>query len=213
MISILICDDHAVVRYGIAAVLESYGQFRLVGAVSDAQQALAVIARDPPDVVLMDLLMPGINGIAATRAIRASGARSRIMLLTSHEGDDYLLEALQAGASSYLLKDTPPQELVTAIERTAMGESVLHPRIAGAMVRILTKPRAPDGAAMPLTEREIDVLRLIAEGLSNTEISQQLAIALKTAKNHVSNILEKLQLSDRTQAAVYAWREGIVRRP
>jgi NarL family two-component system response regulator LiaR len=210
MISVLICDDHAVVRYGVMAVLEAHGDFRLVGAVGDGDAAIALAQRDPPDVVLMDLLMPGRNGVETTREIRRVSPRSRVMLLTSHEGDEHLVDAMQAGATSYLLKDTTPADLVQAIERTARGEPALHPKIAAAMVRALSGPAA--GSASPadaLTERETEVLNLIAEGLPNAAIAQRLGVSEKTVKNHVTSILAKLQVEDRTQAAVFAWRQRL----
>ncbi|UDF37169.1 UNVERIFIED_ORG: response regulator transcription factor [Shinella sp. XGS7] len=211
MISVLICDDHALVRYGIAAVLEAHGEFRLVGAVGEGARAVELAARERPDVVLMDLLMPGMNGVEATREIRRASPGSQVLLLTSHEGEEPALEALQAGAISYLLKDTPPAELVQAIMRAARGEATLHPRVAVAMVRALSQPRgaAPEG----LSEREAEVLSLVADGLSNAQIAARLALAEKTVKNHVSNLLAKLQLEDRTQAAVYAWRQGLKGQP
>jgi NarL family two-component system response regulator LiaR len=196
MISVLICDDHAVVRYGVMAVLEAHGDFRLVGAVGDGDAAIALAQRDPPDVVLMDLLMPGRNGVETTREIKRLSPRSRVMLLTSHEGDEHLVDAMQAGATSYLLKDTPPAELVQAIERTARGEPALHPKIAAAMVRALTGPAAGSAsAADALTEREA-----------------QVGVSEKTVKNHVTSILAKLQVEDRTQAAVFAWRQRLKNR-
>lgn len=210
MISVLICDDHAVVRYGVMAVLEAHGDFRLVGAVGDGDAAIALAQRDPPDVVLMDLLMPDRNGVETTREIKRVSPRTRVMLLTSHEGDDHLVDAMQAGATSYLLKDTPPAELVQAIERTARGEPALHPRIAAAMMRKLSGPAA--GSASPadaLSERETEVLNLIAEGLPNAAIAQRLGVSEKTVKNHVTSILAKLQVQDRTQAAVFAWRQRL----
>ncbi len=206
MISVLICDDHAVVRYGIMAVLEAHGGFRLVGAVADGHAAALLAERDPPDVVLMDLLMPGINGVDATRLLKKCSPRSNVMLLTSHEGEDYLIDATRAGAISYCLKDTPPKDLVLAIERTARGEPSLHPRIAAAMMRVLARDQAT--SIDQLSVRETEVIKLIADGLNNARIAQRLAISEKTVKNHVSNVLQKLQLEDRTQAAVYAWREG-----
>jgi NarL family two-component system response regulator LiaR len=213
MISVLICDDHAVVRYGVMAVLEAHGDFRLVGSVGDGDAAIALAQRDPPDVVLMDLLMPGRNGVETTREIKRVSPRSRVMLLTSHEGDEHLVDAMQAGATSYLLKDTPPAELVQAIERTARGEPALHPKIAAAMVRALTGPAAGSAsAADALTEREAQVLNLIAEGLPNAAIAQRLVVSEKTVKNHVTSILAKLQVADRTQAAVFAWRRRLMDR-
>lgn len=206
MISVLVCDDHAVVRYGILAVLEAHGGFRLVGAVADGVSAVQLAERDPPDVVLMDLLMPGMNGVEAMRLLKKASPRSHVMLLTSHEGEDYLMDVARAGAISYLLKDTPPAELVAAVIRTARGEPALHPRIAAAMMRALCRDQTAN--ADHLSTRETEVIKLIADGLSNARIAERLAISEKTVKNHVSNVLEKLQLQDRTQAAVYAWREG-----
>jgi NarL family two-component system response regulator LiaR len=157
--------------------------------------------------------MPGRNGVETTREIKRLSPRSRVMLLTSHEGDEHLVDAMQAGATSYLLKDTPPAELVQAIERTARGEPALHPKIAAAMVRALTGPAAGSAsAADALTEREAQVLNLIAEGLPNAAIAQRLGVSEKTVKNHVTSILAKLQVEDRTQAAVFAWRQRLKNR-
>lgn len=205
MISVLICDDHAVVRYGSMAVLEAQGDFRLVGAASDGDAAIEMAAREQPQVVLMDLLMPGRNGVETTREIKRVSPRSHVMVLTSHEGDEHLVSAMQAGAISYLLKDTPPAELVQAIERTARGEPALHPRIAAAMMRALS---GVQGGAAPelLTAREAEVLNLIAEGLPNRGIAERLHLNEKTVKNLVTSLLAKLQVEDRTQAAIFAWR-------
>lgn len=208
MISVLICDDHALVRYGIMSVLEAHGDFRLVGAAGDGKSAVEIAARDMPDVVLMDLLMPGLNGVDTTREIKRVSPRSQVMLLTSHEGDEYLVDAMQAGAISYLLKDTPPGDFVQAIERTARGEPALHPRIATAMMKALSGAGScaePDA----LTAREAEVLNLIAEGMSNAFIAERLALSEKTVKNHVTSILSKLQLDDRTQAAVFTWKQRL----
>lgn len=210
MISVLICDDHAVVRYGVMAVLEAHGEFRLVGAVGDGEAAIALAQRDPPDVVLMDLLMPGPNGVETTREIKRVSPSSRVMLLTSHEGDEHLVDAMQAGATSYLLKDTPPSELVQAIERTARGESALHPKVAAAMVRALSGSTAGSASgADALTVRETEVLNLIAEGLVNAAIAKHLSVSEKTVKNHITSILAKLRVEDRTQAAVFKWRQRL----
>jgi NarL family two-component system response regulator LiaR len=206
MISVLICDDHALVRYGIMSVLEAYGDFRLVGATGDGKVAIDIAARDRPEVVLMDLLMPGLNGVDTTREIKRVSPGSQVMLLTSHEGDEYLVDAMQAGAISYLLKDSPPADLVQAIERTARGEPALHPRIAKAMFSALSRTE-PSLKPDELSERESEVLNLIAEGLANASIAKRLSISEKTVKNHVTSILSKLQLDDRTQAAIYTWKQ------
>lgn len=208
MISVLICDDHALVRYGIMSVLEAHGGFQLVGATGDGRTAIDLASRDKPQVVLMDLLMPGINGVDTTREIKRVSPRSRVMLLTSHEGDEYLVNAMQAGAISYLLKDTPPADLVQAIEKTARGEPALHPRIATAMMKALSGAE-PGAEPDALTPREAEVLNLIAEGLPNASIAERLTLSEKTVKNHVTSILSKLQLDDRTQAAVFTWKQRL----
>jgi NarL family two-component system response regulator LiaR len=210
MISILICDDHAVVRYGVMAVLEAYGRFRLVGAVGDGDAAIELAQRDQPDVVLMDLLMHGRDGVETTREIKRVSPRSRVLMLTSYEGDEHLVTALRAGVSNYLLKDIAPADLVQAIENTLSGELVLNPKVAAAMVRALSGPASdfpPIGDA--LTQREVGVLNLIAEGLPNAAIAHQLSVSVKTVKNHVTSILSKLQVADRTQAAVLEWKRRV----
>ncbi|WP_374354238.1 response regulator [Chitinimonas sp.] len=203
MISLLICDDHAVVRYGIMAVREAHGGFELVAAGGSGAEAIAAAERFQPQVVLMDLLMPDSNGVAVTRELLKRSPQSKVMLLTSHEGDEYLVEAMQAGATSYLLKDTAPGELVQAIERTARGEPALHPRIARAMIGALSGGNSPSEA---LTSREQEILDLIAAGLKNSAIASQLGLSEKTVKNHITSLLDKLQLEDRTQAAIHVWR-------
>jgi NarL family two-component system response regulator LiaR len=212
-ITVLIVDDHQVVRQGVRAFLESQPDIAVVGEAESGEIATQLAAEHAPDVVLMDLLMPGMDGITATQKVKEVSPRSQVIVLTSYHQDEHIFPAIRAGALSYLLKEAGPQELVEAVRKAARGEAVLHPRVAARLVQELHGAR--QDIANPLTtlsDRELEVLRLIAGGLSNAEIAQQLVISEKTVKSHVSNILGKLHLADRTQAAVFAWREGVVRR-
>jgi len=167
-------------------------------------------------VVLMDLVMPGMNGVEATREVKRLSPRTQVIVLTSYHEDEHIFPAIQAGALSYLLKDVAPETLAEAVRNAARGEAVLHPQVAARLIQELHAAQGASqtqGAGAPfadLTERELEVLRLIAQGLSNAEIAAQLVISERTVKSHVSNILSKLHLSDRTQAAVYAWKEGLM---
>jgi NarL family two-component system response regulator LiaR len=166
-----------------------------------------------PDVILMDLIMPGMDGVEAIRRVKNSSPRTQIVVLTSYHEDEHIFPALQAGANSYVLKDVTMDELAEAIQRAAQGEVTLHPRVAARVIQeVQGAKHAELNPFTELTDREMDVLKLIANGLGNSEIAEQLVISEHTVKGHVSNILSKLHLSDRTQAAVYAWRQGIVRR-
>jgi two-component system, NarL family, response regulator LiaR len=210
-ITILIVDDHAVVRHGARAFLEAQPDFAVVGAVGSGGEAVLVAAEWAPDVVLMDLVMPGLDGVEATRRLKRQSPCSQVIVLTSYHDDEQIFPAIRAGALSYLLKDIALPELAEAIRKAARGEAVLHPQVAARLVRALE--RAPGQALAPdtlLSEREREVLRLVAEGLSNAHIAQRLVISEKTVKSHVRNILSKLHLEDRTQAAVLAWREGLM---
>ncbi|NTW02753.1 MAG: response regulator transcription factor [Oscillochloris sp.] len=211
IIRLLIADDHVLVRKGIRALLARDPAILVVGEASNGQAAIDAAAALCPDVVLMDLSMPVLDGIEATRQISASQPEVRILVLTSFTTDDKVFPALKAGALGYLLKDSEPDALVQAIRQVARGESSLHPAIARKVLQELNhtaqpaRPATPD----PLTEREVEVLRLIAHGLSNKEIADRLVVTEKTARTHVSNILRKLQLASRTQATLYALREGL----
>ncbi len=212
-ITVLIVDDHAIVRSGVRAYLETQPDLQVVGEAGSGAEAVRVAGEQVPDVVLMDLLMPEMDGVEATRRICRVSPRTQVVVLTSYHDDEHVFPAIKAGARSYLLKDVGPQELAEAVRVTARGEAVIHPRVAARLVQELRRDKA--GAINPFTElseREQEVLRLIAEGRSNAEIAESLVLSEKTVKGHVSNILSKLHLADRTQAAVYAWREGIVRR-
>lgn len=208
-IRVLVADDHAIVRKGICALLATEPCIQVVGEAVDGQDAINKAERIQPDVILMDLVMPGTDGLEATRRLRACQPRTRILVLTSFAGDDKVFPAIRAGAHGYLLKDSGPDELVQAIQQTHRGESSLHPSIARRVLQELSEPsgRGPDTDR--LTDREVDVLRLVAQGQSNREIADSLTISEATVRTHVSNILSKLNLESRTQAALYALREGL----
>jgi len=212
-ISLLITDDHALVRQGIRAFLELQPDLTVLGEADSGEAAVRLAAELVPDVMLMDLVMPGIGGVEATRQVKQVSPHSQIIVLTSYHEDEYIFPALRAGALSYVLKDVGPDELADTVRKAARGESVLHPRVAARVVQELRGARRDiPNLFTDLSDRELEVLRLIADGLSNAEIANQLVISEKTVKGHVSNILGKLHMMDRTQAAVYAWQQGLVAR-
>jgi NarL family two-component system response regulator LiaR len=212
-ITVLLVDDHAVVRQGVRSFMLTLPDISVVGEASSGAEAVRLAAQHVPDVVLMDLVMPGMDGVEATRQVKRASPRSQVVVLTSYHEDEHIFPALKAGALSYLLKDVNPLDLAGAVRKAALGEAVLHPRVAARVIKELQgAPRETVNAFTELSERELEVLRLIAEGRSNAEIAQKLVLSEKTVKGHVSNILGKLQLADRTQAAVFAWREGVVRK-
>jgi NarL family two-component system response regulator LiaR len=212
-ISLLITDDHALVRQGIRAFLELQPDLNVIGEAGSGEEAVRMAAELVPDVVLMDLVMPGIGGVDATRQVKQVSPHSQIIVLTSYHEDEYIFPALRAGALSYVLKDVGPDELADTVRKAARGESVLHPRVASRVVEELRGTRRDmPNLFTDLSDRELDVLRLIADGLSNAEIADKLIISEKTVKGHVSNILGKLHMMDRTQAAVFAWQQGLVAR-
>jgi NarL family two-component system response regulator LiaR len=208
-IQVLIADDHAIVRKGIRALLATEPGIEVVGEAEDGQQVIAEAARLDPDVILMDLVMPETDGLTAIRHIAAHQAEVRILVLTSFATDDKIFPAIKAGALGYLLKDSSPHELVQAIYQVYRGESSLHPLVARKLLHELSQPSQQPPIPDPLTEREVEVLRLVAMGQSNREIAAQLMISEATVRTHVSNILSKLHLARRTQAALYALREGL----
>ncbi|PTL81587.1 response regulator transcription factor [Vitiosangium sp. GDMCC 1.1324] len=214
-ITVLIIDDHTVVRQGVRALLGAQEDIEVVGEASSGEQALELAREHAPDVALMDLLMPGIGGIEATRRLKEVSPRTQILMLTSYHEDEHILPALRAGALSYLLKDASADELVQAVRKAASGEATLSPQVASQVVRSLRQPTR-EREILPLhselSEREREVLLLVADGLTNTDIARRLGISEKTVKSHVSNILGKLQVEDRTQAAAFAWREGLKQR-
>jgi len=212
-ISVLLVDDHQVVRQGVRAFLDAMKDIEVVAEAESGEEAVRLSAEHVPDVVLMDLLMPGMDGVEATRKVKDVSPRTQVVVLTSYHQDEHIFPALQAGAISYILKDVDMVELAEAIRQAAQGQATLHPRVASRVIKELHGPRRDEmNPFVELTSRELDVLKLIADGLSNQDIAAQLFISHNTVKGHVSNILSKLHLADRTQAAVYAWKEGIVRR-
>jgi two-component system, NarL family, response regulator LiaR len=211
--SILIVDDHEVVRNGIRSYLEKISDFQVVGEGASGEEALSMVGELIPDIVLLDLIMPGLDGIETTRRIRQISPRTKVVVLTSYHEDVHIFPALKAGAISYILKDMKMEKLVDVLHRAVQGEVTLHPRVAS---RVLQNIRGENMEDQPLftelTDRETDVLKLIASGMTNSQIAEKLVISENTVKGHVSNILSKLHLADRTQAAVYAWEQGIVSR-
>lgn len=209
-ITILVVDDHAVVRQGLRTFLELQADMAVVGEASNGLEAVEQARRLLPDLVLMDLVMPHLDGIEATRRIRALSPTTQVLVLTSFTEDDKVFPAIKAGALGYLLKDVTPGDLIKAVQAAHRSEVQLHPEIAKKLMSEFAT-RLDSSSPEALTERELEVLRLIARGLSNQEISQTLVISHKTVKTHVSNILSKLHLADRTQAAIYAWRQGLAK--
>jgi NarL family two-component system response regulator LiaR len=208
-IRVLIADDHAIVRKGIRALLATEPNIEVVGEAQDGREAIAQAQATQPDVILMDLVMPEIDGLEATRRILAHQPEVQVLVLTSFAGDDKVFPAIRAGAMGYLLKDSGPEELTQAIAQVFRGESSLHPSIARKVLRQISYPPKPATLTDALTEREIEVLQLVAQGHSNREISRVLSISEATVRTHVSNILAKLNLCSRTQAALYALRQGL----
>jgi NarL family two-component system response regulator LiaR len=208
-IRVMIADDHAIVRKGIRALLATEPGIDVVGEAQNGKQAIAEASRLRPDVILMDLVMPEVDGIAAIEHIAAHQDNVRILVLTSFATDDKIFPAIKAGALGYLLKDSGPHELVQAIHQVCRGESFLHPIVARKLLQELSQPMAQPPTPDPLTGREVEVLRLVAQGYSNQEIATELTISEATVRTHVSNILGKLHLASRTQAALYALREGL----
>jgi NarL family two-component system response regulator LiaR len=208
-IRVLIADDHAIVRKGIRALLSVKPEIEVIGEAEDGAEAVAQAQALRPDVILMDLVMPEMDGIEATRQILEHQPGTHILVLTSFAADDKVFPAIKAGALGYLLKDSGPEDLVRAIHHVYRGEPSLEPSIARKVLYELSHPPQEPLTPDPLTERELDVLRLIAQGRSNREIAGQLVITEMTVRAHVSNILGKLHLASRTQAALYALREGL----
>jgi NarL family two-component system response regulator LiaR len=209
VIRILVADDHAIVRKGIRAMLEIVPDIEVAGEAVDGSEAVAEVSKLRPDVILMDLVMPEMDGIEAIRRIKAFQPKARILVLTTFAGEDKIFPAIKAGALGYHLKDSSPEELVQAIRQVYQGESSLHPAIARKVLQELSRPSDRPPTPDPLTEREVQVLRLVAQGQANREIAGKLVITEATVRTHVSNILSKLHLASRTQAALYALREGL----
>lgn len=206
-VKVLIADDHPLVREGLRRILSLDPSVYLVGEAADGKEAVELARRTRPDVVLMDVNMPGMNGIEACRVIKEEVPEARVVALTIHDQEEYVLEFIRAGASAYLLKDVSPDGLLEAIHGVMRGESYLSPRLTA---RVLDEVRRPAGPRVPLTRRELEVLRLLVQGESNKGIAQKLFISEKTVKNHLTSIFQKLGVEDRTQAALYAVKHRLV---
>ena len=212
MIRLLIVDDQLIVCEGLQKILSSEKDFEVVGIANDGQDALTQVASKIPDLVLMDLKMPVMNGIITTRKIKEKFPAIFVLVLTTYDDDEWIFDAVRAGASGYLLKDTPPSELIEAIRGTLTGKSFVDPNITGKLLNEIAsrKPPSKNQTNFSLSEREQQILRLLAQGLSNADIAQQLYLTEGTIRNYTSEIFQKLGVSDRTQAAVIAIRYGLV---
>jgi DNA-binding NarL/FixJ family response regulator len=217
MIRVLLADDQALVREGFAMILDAQEDIEVVGSASGGAEAVALVRELSPDVVLMDIRMPAVDGIEATRRLLdGSGSRTRVLILTTFDLDEYVYEALKAGASGFLLKDVPRAQLVAAVRTVAAGDQLLSPSITRKLIEEFVR-RGPRQAGIPaalesLTERELDVLRQVARGCTNAEIAEELYLSEATVKTHVGHVLQKLDLRDRVQAVVLAYESGLVER-
>ena len=211
--TVLLVDDHAVVREGLRSLLSLSDEFDVVGEAGDGESAIGLARELAPDLVVLDLLMPGMDGVSATRAIRGASPRTHVVVLTSSDDDELAFAAIEAGAQSFLPKNLAGTTLLDALHDAARGEAIVHPFIARRILDLVRRLRDP--APNPfahLTERELDVLRRLAEGGSNARIAATLGITEKTVKSHLGNVLAKLHLADRTEAVAFAWREGLMPR-
>jgi two-component system, NarL family, response regulator LiaR len=208
-IRLLVVDDQGIVRKGVRALLAEVDGMKVVGEASNGLEAVNQAEALHPDVILMDLVMPGMDGIEAIRQIMARQPKARILALTSFAADDKVFPAIKAGALGYLLKDSEPEDLIAAIKNIYRGEPFLHPSIARKVLEELSHPAGNSPTPEPLTERELEVLQLVSQGLSNQEIAERLVIGDATVRTHIGNILGKLHLANRVQAALYALRKGL----
>jgi DNA-binding NarL/FixJ family response regulator len=215
VISVVVADDQELVRAGFSLLLERVPDIEVVGEAEDGVQAVALVQQHRPDVALLDIRMPRLDGLSATRQIVDDVPDAKVIILTTFDSDDYLHDALDAGASGFLLKSSPPERLITAIRTVAAGDALLDPAVTRRVIEGFTRPSAvhtPGPELRRLTERELDVLRQVARGLSNVEIARELFITEATVKTHVARLLAKLGLRDRVQAVVYAYDHGVVGR-
>jgi DNA-binding NarL/FixJ family response regulator len=214
VITILVADDEALLRGAFRTMLETEDDLQVVGEAADGREAIEQARLRKPDVVLMDVRMPGLDGIEATRRLLEGDSGSRVLILTTFDLDEYVYDAMRAGASGFMLKNSPPDQLAAAIRTVAAGESLLAPGVTRRLIEeFVSRPRVGSGGApelAELTERELEVLKLIARGLSNAEIADQLVVSEATVRTHVNRVLTKLDLRDRTQAAVLAYESGFV---
>ncbi|MFW6104759.1 MAG: response regulator [Candidatus Bipolaricaulota bacterium] len=206
-IKLLIVDDHRVVRSGVKALIDTEPDLEVIGEAGDGREAVTKVESQEPDLVLMDLVMPEMDGVEATGEIMKLSPTPKVLILTSFSEEERIIQAIKAGASGYLIKDASPDELVRAIKDVYNGESTLDPKVAGTVLRSVQSE--PETSTEELTDREVEVLELLAEGLPNDDVAEKLYISERTVRSHVSNILSKLNLANRTQAALYAVRQGI----
>ena len=212
-IRILLVDDHKIVRQGVRAFFDAHEGIDVIGEAGSGAEAVKLVEERVPDVVLMDLIMPGMDGVEATRLAKDISPRTQIVVLTSYHDDEHIFPALQAGALSYILKDVEMDELAETVFKASRGEATLHPQVASRVIQELHGRKTTENTpGVELTKREMEVLKMIAQGMSNNEIAEKIVVSKYTVKGHVSNILSKLHLADRTQAAVYAWQKGVVER-
>ena len=213
MIKVLLCDDQEIVTEGMNLILRSASGLEVVGIAHHGAEAVELVAVHHPDVVLMDLRMPILNGIQATSQIRQHFPETKVLVLTTYDDDEWVFDAIRAGASGYLLKDAPREQIIAAIRGTAAGATHIDPKVAGKLFNYIVQPNSTpvdSSITAQLSEREIEILRLIATGISNTEIADRLFLSKGTVQNYVSNIFVKLDVTDRTQAAIIALRHGLV---
>lgn len=208
---VIICDDQAIIRDGLEMLLKLEKDIEVVGQAPDGAEAVELVKKVQPDLVLMDLKMPGLNGIEATRQIRAAYPQIKVLVLTTYDDDEWVFDAIRAGASGYLLKDTPREEVIKAVRGTVAGKSFIDPAVAGKLLQQVAGQQTQPASLLTdkLTEREVDVLRLIARGFTNADIAERLHLSEGTVRNHVSAIFAKLEVADRTQAAVIAIQHGL----
>jgi NarL family two-component system response regulator LiaR len=209
VIRVLICDDHKVVRQGLRFLLEQEGDIEIVGEAANGEEAIEAVREQVPAVVLLDLLMPKVDGLTALRGIKKISPSTQVIILTSHHGDEQLVDAIKAGAISYVLKTAGVETVVESVRAAARGESLLDPTVAAKLLEEMRRQRDRDEVDQ-LSKRELDVLSALARGRSNKEIAKELSIGEETVKTHVSNILSKLHLADRTQAAIYGLQKRLV---
>ncbi|HVH65116.1 MAG TPA: response regulator transcription factor [Candidatus Acidoferrum sp.] len=213
-IRVLIVDDQVLVRAGFRMILQAQPDIHVVGEAGDGEQAIGLVRSLKPDVVLMDIRMPGLDGIEATRRIKTEGMTARVVILTTYDLDEYVFDALAAGATGFLLKHVPPEELVHGVRVAAAGDALLAPSVTRRLIEEFTRSRAPMQPSPKqlgsLTDREREVLRLLARGLANAEIANHLHVGEATIKTHVAHLLDKLELRDRVQAVIYAYEVGLV---
>jgi DNA-binding NarL/FixJ family response regulator len=208
---VVICDDQTIIRQGLELLLKLEKDIQVVGLAQDGAEAVQIVAKTSPDLVLMDLKMPGMNGIEATRCIRAQAPQTKVLVLTTYDEDEWVFDAIRAGASGYLLKDTPREKVIEAVRGTLAGKTFIDPAVAGKLLEQVSSERtkAPSAILAKLTERESAVLRLLAHGQTNLEIAGQLHLSEGTVRNHISAIFSKLNVTDRTQAAIIAIEHGL----